>query len=40
MTIKELKTGLFGYQKVGVCQYITDLEEQFAARLAEKERCV
>lgn len=37
MTIKELKTGLFGYQKVGVCQYITDLEEQFAAKLAEKE---
>ena len=37
MTIKELKTGLFGYQKVGVCQYITELEEQFAAKLAEKE---
>ena len=38
MKLKELKTGFWGYQKAGVFQYITDLEEQFSARLLEKDR--
>lgn len=36
-TLGNLKSGLFGYQKAGVYQYITQLEEQFSAKLLEKE---
>ncbi len=38
MKLKELKTCFWGYQKAGVFQYITDLEEQFSARLLEKDQ--
>lgn len=38
MKLKELKSGLFGYQKSSVYQYITDLEEQFSQKLQEKEQ--
>lgn len=38
MTLQELKTGLFGYQKAGVYQYITELEEQFSAQMLEREK--
>lgn len=37
MTLSELKTGLFGYKKASVYQYITSLEEQFSAKLVEKD---
>lgn len=38
MKVKELKSGLFGYQKSSVYRYITDLEEQFSGKLVEKDR--
>ena len=38
MTLKELKTGLFGYRKTDVYQYITELEEQFSTKLSERDR--
>lgn len=38
MNIDVLKSGFWGYQKAGVLQYITSLEEQFSAKLAEKEQ--
>ena len=38
MTLDALKTGFWGYQKAGVLQYITSLEEQFSTKLAEKEQ--
>lgn len=37
MKTEELKTGFWGYQKFSVCQYITSLEEQFSAKLLEKD---
>lgn len=37
MTMNELKSGFFGYQKASVYQYITSLEEEFSARLAQQE---
>lgn len=38
MTLRELKTGLFGYRRVDVCRYITQLEEEFSARLEAREQ--
>lgn len=37
MNVQELKTGFWGYQKTGVYRYITDMEEEFAKRLAQVE---
>lgn len=38
MKTDELKTGLWGFKKFSVYQYITALEGQFSARLLEKDR--
>lgn len=37
MKTEHLKTGFWGYKKLSVCQYITTLEEQFSAKLLEKD---
>ena len=37
MKTEELKTGFWGYKKFSVYQYITTLEEQFSAKLLEKD---
>lgn len=37
MKLEELKTGFWGYKKFSVYQYITALEEQFSAKLLEKD---
>lgn len=37
MKISEIRTGLFGFRKTDVCRYIADLDEQFSARLLERE---
>ena len=38
MKTEELKTGFWGYKKFSVYQYITALEEEFSAKLVEKEQ--
>lgn len=38
MKAAELKTGLWGYKKFSVYQYITALEEEFSAKLLEKDQ--
>lgn len=37
MKLESLKKGLFGYQKASVYRYITAVEEEFSARLIEKD---
>ena len=37
MTLDELRSGFFGYQKASVYRYITSLEEQFSSKLVEKD---
>lgn len=37
MKREDLKSAFWGYQKLSVCQYITTLEEEFSAKLLEKE---
>lgn len=37
MRLDELKTGLFGYKKNGVYEYVTSLEEEFSLRMTEKD---
>ena len=37
MTLDELRSGFFGYQKASVYRYITSLEEQFSFKLVEKD---
>ena len=37
MKIEDLKVGFWGYKKFSVYQYITHLEEQFSAKLLEKD---
>lgn len=37
MKTEELKTGFWGFKKYSVYQYITGLEEQFSAKLLEKD---
>ncbi len=38
MKTEALKTGLWGYKKFSVYQYITALEEEFSAKLLEKDQ--
>ena len=37
MKISELRTSLWGYRKGDVCEYVAELDEQFSARLTERE---
>lgn len=37
MNLDQLKTGLWGYKKSSVYAYITNLEEEFFAKLSEKD---
>lgn len=37
MEIEELKTGLFGYQKASVYMLVSSMEEEFSAKLLEKD---
>ena len=37
MNIENLKTGLFGFKKTSVFQYISEIEERFSEKLAEKD---
>lgn len=37
MKAEELKTGLWGFKKFSVYQYITSLEESFSSKLLEKD---
>ena len=40
MKISELRTSLWGYRKGDVCEYVAELDEQFSARLTEREAMV